>query len=395
MLISALCCERADPRPSFVILNTHALTLRPVDVRLGNPAHLGGQQPRGASAGVGRRVGAQWPCRNGFTARAYVPAADAKNFCANTTAHRRRERRILFLQECRQIFAWNGARCRYSAPAKFPIRSWKRKFAAPTPNFCASLPRCTRHIRKIIWSTRAGFRLEGRRAVVLLPHWNSDALAYNSLCRVLNWLGIAVLRLSMPYHDIRRPAEIAARRLCRLRQHRPHARRLPPGRDRHPLLPGLARSSKATASWASWAPAWALVMRFSPPRTIRAFGWRLSITLPLMLPTWSGMDNPRATSAQGWNRRSISTGCAGYGAAVSPMSYFKQFARWPKKVADHLCEVRSDISAGIFAPGGRRIRAHNLDHKVVVLPCGHYTTGETPYKYMDGWHLASVSPNGI
>jgi pimeloyl-ACP methyl ester carboxylesterase len=24
-----------------------------------------------------------------------------------------------------------------------------------------------------------------------------------------------------------------------------------------------------------------------------------------------------------------------------------------------------------------------------VLPCGHYTTGETPYKYMDGWQLAS------
>jgi len=32
---------------------------------------------------------------------------------------------------------------------------------------------------------------------------------------------------------------------------------------------------------------------------------------------------------------------------------------------------------------------HRLDHKVVVLPCGHYTMGETPYKYMDGWQLAS------
>jgi hypothetical protein len=32
---------------------------------------------------------------------------------------------------------------------------------------------------------------------------------------------------------------------------------------------------------------------------------------------------------------------------------------------------------------------HNLNHNVAVLPCGHYTTGETPYKYMDGWHLAS------
>ena len=21
------------------------------------------------------------------------------------------------------------------------------------------------------------------------------------------------------------------------------------------------------------------------------------------------------------------------------------------------------------------------------MPCGHYTTGETPFKYMDGWHL--------
>src|ERR1700694_5661233 len=52
------------------------------------------------------------------------------------------------------------------------------------------------------------FPARGRRAVVLLPHWNSDALSYNSLCRVLNWMGIAVLRLSMPYHDIRRPAEI-------------------------------------------------------------------------------------------------------------------------------------------------------------------------------------------
>src|SRR5436305_10263302 len=31
----------------------------------------------------------------------------------------------------------------------------------------------------------------------------------------------------------------------------------------------------------------------------------------------------------------------------------------------------------------------NLDPKVVVLPCGHYTTAETPYKYVDGWQIAS------
>src|SRR5258706_1620234 len=51
------------------------------------------------------------------------------------------------------------------------------------------------------------FPARGRRAVVLLPHWNSDALAYTGLCRVLNLMGIAVLRLSMPYHDIRMPSD--------------------------------------------------------------------------------------------------------------------------------------------------------------------------------------------
>jgi len=52
------------------------------------------------------------------------------------------------------------------------------------------------------------FPARGRRAVVLLPHWNADAVAYTGLCKVLNLLGVAVLRLSLPYHDIRMPAEI-------------------------------------------------------------------------------------------------------------------------------------------------------------------------------------------
>jgi len=30
-----------------------------------------------------------------------------------------------------------------------------------------------------------------------------------------------------------------------------------------------------------------------------------------------------------------------------------------------------------------------VDYVSKVLPCGHYTTGETPYKYIDGWYLGS------
>jgi hypothetical protein len=43
---------------------------------------------------------------------------------------------------------------------------------------------------------------------VVLPQWNSDGFSHNSLCTIFNRMGISALRLSMPYHDIRRPGEL-------------------------------------------------------------------------------------------------------------------------------------------------------------------------------------------
>jgi hypothetical protein len=34
-----------------------------------------------------------------------------------------------------------------------------------------------------------------------------------------------------------------------------------------------------------------------------------------------------------------------------------------------------------------RVRAHRIPHELAKLPCGHYTLGETPFKYMDGYHI--------
>jgi hypothetical protein len=32
---------------------------------------------------------------------------------------------------------------------------------------------------------------------------------------------------------------------------------------------------------------------------------------------------------------------------------------------------------------------HGIDFVSKVLPCGHYTTGEFPYNFLDGWWLGS------
>jgi pimeloyl-ACP methyl ester carboxylesterase len=35
----------------------------------------------------------------------------------------------------------------------------------------------------------------------------------------------------------------------------------------------------------------------------------------------------------------------------------------------------------------RQFEAERAPHEVAVLPCGHYSTGKTPFKYVDGWIL--------
>ena len=45
-------------------------------------------------------------------------------------------------------------------------------------------------------------------AALVLPHWNASATQHNALCAGLAKLGIAALRLSLPYHDYRMPAEL-------------------------------------------------------------------------------------------------------------------------------------------------------------------------------------------
>jgi dienelactone hydrolase len=75
--------------------------------------------------------------------------------------------------------------------------------------------------------------------------------------------------------------------------------------------------------------------------------------------------------------------------AISPMSYFSQFARFPRKslivYAKYDLTFLPEFSRQVVAEFER----HKLDYKAVALPCGHYSIGQAPFKYADGWCLAS------
>src|SRR5205085_5013759 len=55
---------------------------------------------------------------------------------------------------------------------------------------------------------RSGRADRRRRAVVVLPQWNAGADGHIGLCRLLNRFGMSALRLSLPYHDARKPPEL-------------------------------------------------------------------------------------------------------------------------------------------------------------------------------------------
>jgi len=232
------------------------------------------------------------------------------------------------------------------------------------------------------------FAARGRRAVVLLPHWNADALAYNSLCKVLNLLGISVLRLSMPYHDIRMPAEL---------QRADYAVSANIGRTLDSVRQGVI-DIRSCLDWlqqqgyqnlgvvgTSLGSCYAFIASAHDPRIrVAAFNHASTYFADVV---WHGQTTRHIR--QGIESEIDLERLRGIWLAISPMVYFDKFARHRKSSL----VIYADYDLTFLPKFSRQVveefQKHQLDHKVVVLPCGHYTTGETPYKYMDGWHLAS------
>ncbi len=231
------------------------------------------------------------------------------------------------------------------------------------------------------------FPARGDRALVVLPQWNADAESHNALCRIFSFLGIAALRLSLPYHDLRKPPEIEradyavsaniGRTLDAARQAVIDARC---GLD-WLQAQGYRRFGIVGTSLGS---CYAFITAAHEPRlSVCAFNHASTYFADVV---WTGQST-----------RHIRTGIEGQidldrlrraWLAISPMSYFDQFARYPKRSL--VVYAKYDLT---FLPEFSRhfieeCRRRNLDHEVSVLPCGHYSCGELPFKYLDAYYLA-------
>jgi dienelactone hydrolase len=228
-----------------------------------------------------------------------------------------------------------------------------------------------------------------RRAMIVMPQWNADAFSHNALCSLFNRFGISALRLSKPYHDIRRPAEL---------ERSDYAVSSNIGRNIAACRQAVV-DIRCCLDWleaqgyeqfgilgTSLGSCYAFIAAAHDSRLrVNAFNHASTSFGDVV---WTGQSTRHIRQAfedAGLTQLRL----RGLFGATSPVNYMQRFAAQPKKVL--VVHAKYDLT---FLPEYsievlRRFSELGIDYISKVLPCGHYTTGETPYKFIDGWYLGS------
>jgi hypothetical protein len=227
---------------------------------------------------------------------------------------------------------------------------------------------------------------ENDRAVIISPQWNAREDSHVELCRALNRFGVSALRLSLPYHDDRMPEGLTradylvsaniGRTIQGVRQAVMDIRRAADWLyDQGVEHVGVMGSS--IGSCVSW-------LAFIHDERLEAGVFN-------MVSSWFGDVVWRALTTS-HIRRSLETELTADEVREAWMTIS------PSAHADRLRRVRRPalcISAKYdltFLPDLARIffddcDRHGVPTRKVFLPCGHYTIGQSPFKYIDALHI--------
>jgi dienelactone hydrolase len=220
--------------------------------------------------------------------------------------------------------------------------------------------------------------------VLVLPQWNADAGGHIGLARLLARFGISALRLSLPYHDVRMPPELTradyivssnvVRTLQVCRQAVLDARRAVDWLSAH----GFERIGILGTSLGSCL---SLLTTAHEPRIKTA---ALNHVSPWFADVvWEGLSTRHVRASLDGNidlerlRR--------IWMPISPMSYLDAMHH----ARSLLVYARYDLTFPVH------LSRHLLDHfaerrlpfESFALPCGHYSTGMTPFKFVDAYVL--------
>jgi hypothetical protein len=266
----------------------------------------------------------------------------------------------------------------YRTPSDFRLEGGFLLFTSPVQT-----PYAVNNLVRARW-----FPAGHRRALIVLPQWNSDAEGHLGLCRIFNMLGISALRLSLPYHDYRKPAETErADYACSANI----GRTIDAGRQ-------AVIDARASLDWleaqgyrefgivgTSLGSCYAFLTSSHDPRLRVNLFNHFSVTFGDVV--WTGQSTRHVR--QGFEGNIDQDTLRRSWMAISPAAYVDKYARWPKKTL--LIHAIYDMT---FLPVFSHqllddFTRRGLPHRSAVLPCGHYTTAEAPFKFLDAYYMVS------
>jgi len=267
----------------------------------------------------------------------------------------------------------------YQTPSAFELRDGVLRFTSPVPT-----PYPENNLVHAQWFPAKA----SRKAIVLLPHWNAPADGHNVLCRGLQRLGISALRISLPYHDYRMPAELqradyavssnVGRTLDAARQAVIDVRCCFDWLEQQ----GYERLGIVGTSLGSCYAC--LAASHDARIRVNVFNHCSTHFADVV---WTGLSTQHIREGlEGSIDLQQLRDCW---MAISPVNYMQKFKTQRNKSLFIYTTYDTTFLPKNSAAIVEKMREHEVDHKVVVLPCGHYTMGETPFKFIDGYHICA------
>ena len=261
------------------------------------------------------------------------------------------------------------------------ILTWTSAMSTPSPENNVARARLFRPQRER--------KNKPRAAVLVLPQWNAQPDSHVEACRIFNGLGMSALRLTLPYHEERRPPELEraehlvssniGRTIQSMRQAVLDAR----AAVRWLKQQGFERVGVLGTSIGSCTAF--LTFAHDPDINVGVFNHVSGYFADVV---WQGISTRHVRQAI----EPILTleELREFWRPISPVPFIPRLLNMERRpmrfiAAKYDLTFPVDLSRAVID----EVRRLGIDLDVVWLPCGHYTTAELPWKAIDAWKIAT------
>jgi len=228
-----------------------------------------------------------------------------------------------------------------------------------------------------------------KAAVVVLPHWNAKAGTYFDLCKFFNKVGVTSLRLTLPYHEERMPPELE--------------------RADHLVAPNIGRTIQSIRQSVLDTLAAVRWLRQEGYEKVGLVGTSIGSCVSFLAfihdksidaavfnhvsgyvsdVVWRGLSTYHVK--EGLENHVNLEDLREFWMPISPLAYMEKLANMAERPQRYIYTLY-DLSfpVDLSRDTMKALNDHGIKHSEVKIPCGHYTLGEKPWVYLDGYKIIS------